>query len=345
MVNHLADDLRCLDEVLGKRDDRRFEVIGLHVRRSSVAVAKGFDEHVLGGVVDATRPVEPQVARFIPGRLGELLRDVDPVVRVFGQNMELGGDEDHGPMIGPDCPPKTRAGVRQAEAAQRNARATAKNNPNRYRNQHLNGQGHRQLWAGRGVVRQTQRVSIRLTRPSSAELLLLAQAATSDSLTYDTVGISAMAEPPSGYRLDRWSISLGKGEHAFDRAVEALRHWRVHEGAGLVVYAGGLPTVDSVVAMAAPLPVGWVEVVCRVVAVIDEPDRFGFTYGTLSVHPEQGEESFTVIRASDGSTDFRIVAASRPRHVLARALPPVARRLQRAAINRYLAAMKSAIDG
>ena len=191
---------------------------------------------------------------------------------------------------------------------------------------------------------QTQRVSIRLTRPSSAELLPLAEAGRRDSLTYDTVGISAMTEPPAGYRLDRWSTSLGKGEHAFDRAVEALRHWRVHEGAGLVVYASGPPTVDSVVAMAAPLPIGWVEVVCRVVDVIDEPDRFGFTYGTLSVHPEQGEESFTVIRASDANSEFRIVAVSRPRHVLARALPPVARRLQRAATNRYLAAMQSAID-
>ena len=193
-------------------------------------------------------------------------------------------------------------------------------------------------------MRQTQRVSIRLTRPSSAELLSLAEAGTRDSLTYDTVGISAMTEPPSGYRLERWSRSLGKSEHAFDRAVEALRHWRVHEGAGLVVHACGPPTVDSVVAMAAPLPIGWVEVVCRVVDVIDEPDRFGFTYGTLSVHPEQGEESFTVIRASDGNSEFRIVAVSRPRHVLARALPPVARRLQRAATNRYLAAMQSAID-
>ena len=64
-------------------------------------------------------------------------------------------------------------------------------------------------------MRQTQRVSIRLTRPSSAELISLAQAATSDSLAYDTVGISAMNDPPSGYRLDRWSRSLGKHEHAF----------------------------------------------------------------------------------------------------------------------------------
>ena len=166
-----------------------------------------------------------------------------------------------------------------------------------------------------------------------------------DSLTYDTVGISAMTEPPSGYRLDHWSVSLGKGEHVFDRAAEALRHWRVHEGAGLVVLASGPLTVASVVAMAAPLPIGWIELVCRIVGVIDEPSRYGFTYGTLSVHPEQGEESFTVTRASDGNTDFEIAAASRPRHALARALPPVARRLQTTATNRYLAAMRSAVEG
>jgi uncharacterized protein (UPF0548 family) len=154
-----------------------------------------------------------------------------------------------------------------------------------------------------------------------------------------------MDEPPAGYRQDRWSRSIGTGEHTYERATEALRSWRVHEGAGLVVAASGPPTVDSVVAMAAPLPIGWVEVVCRVVGVVDGPDRFGFTYGTLPVHPEQGEESFTVIRNPDGAIEFRIVAASRPRQVLARAVPPVARRLQRAATGRYLAAMQSFVNG
>jgi len=153
-----------------------------------------------------------------------------------------------------------------------------------------------------------------------------------------------MVAPPDGYRLDRWSQSLGREDHVFERAVEALRNWRVHEGAGLVVHSGGPPTIDSVVAMAAPLPLGWVEVVCRVVEVVDQPDRFGFTYGTLSVHPEQGEESFTVVRLEDGTSSFEIVAVSRPRQVLDRAFPPIARRLQIAATNRYLAAMQSAAD-
>jgi len=186
-------------------------------------------------------------------------------------------------------------------------------------------------------------VSIRLTRPSAAELRSLADAGATDSLTYATVGMSAMPEPPAGYRLDRWSRFLGEGEHTFGLAVDALRSWRVHEGAGLVVQAAGPPTTNSVVAMAAPLPIGWIEVVCRVLEVVDERERFGFTYGTLSVHPEQGEESFTVIRSDEGDTVFHIVAASRPRQLLARALPPIARRLQVAATNRYFTAMQSAV--
>ena len=96
--------------------------------------------------------------------------------------------------------------------------------------------------------------------------------------------------------------------------------------------------------MAAPLPVGWIDVVCRVVAVVDEPERFGFTYGTLPIHPEQGEESFTVTRSDDGGFIFEIVAVSRPRQLLARAVPPVARRLQAAATNRYLKAMHAAVS-
>ena len=117
----------------------------------------------------------------------------------------------------------------------------------------------------------------------------------------------------------------------------------VHEGAGFIVEAEGAPSVGSVVAMAAPLPVGFIEVVCRVVEVIDRPDRCGFTYGTLSVHPEQGEESFTVVRGADDSVTFEIVAVSRPRHLLARVCPPVARHLQRAATVRYLDAMQVAV--
>ena len=112
----------------------------------------------------------------------------------------------------------------------------------------------------------------------------------------------------------------------------------------MVVCADRPPALGDVVAMSAPLPIGFVDVVCRVVTVIDEPDRFGFAYGTLPVHAERGEESFTVVRGRDGGITFEIVAVSRPRHPLARLCPPVARRLQRAATERYLDAMAKAVS-
>jgi len=186
-------------------------------------------------------------------------------------------------------------------------------------------------------------VPIRLTCPSADDLRPLADAGRLDSLTYEPVGMSHALTAPTGYRLDRWSRVLGTSHGVFERASEAIRTWQVHRGAGLVVCADEAPVVDAVVALCAPLPVGYIEIVCRVVTAVDLPDRFGFAYGTLSVHPEQGEESFTVIREADGTVVFEIVAVSRPRHFLARALPPVARNLQRRATARYLDAMTSAV--
>jgi uncharacterized protein (UPF0548 family) len=187
-------------------------------------------------------------------------------------------------------------------------------------------------------------MAIRLKRPSPEALDSLVANGNADTLTYEPVGLTAFAQAPGGYRLDRRSCSLGLGDQIFARAVEALQQWRVQRGAGLVVVADEPPHVGLVVAMSAPLPVmGFIDVVCRVVAVTDQSDRWGFSYGTLSVHPEQGEESFMVLRGPDNTVTFDIIAVSRPRHALARTFPPVARRLQHAATTRYLEAMQSAV--
>jgi uncharacterized protein (UPF0548 family) len=64
--------------------------------------------------------------------------------------------------------------------------------------------------------------------------------------------------------------------------------------------------------------------------VIDEPERFGFAYGTLSQHAEGGEERFTVEyhRQSD-EVWYDIYAFSRPGHFLVRLGYPYARYLQK----------------
>lgn len=50
---------------------------------------------------------------------------------------------------------------------------------------------------------------------------------------------------------------------------------------------------------------------CRVIYVIDEPERSGFAYGTLPGHPESGEELFLLQWHEDGQIAFTITAFSK----------------------------------
>ena len=89
-------------------------------------------------------------------------------------------------------------------------------------------------------------------------------------------------------------------------------------------------------AFALPLLGAWVSGACRIVQVVDDGDAFGFAYGTLPHHPEQGEEAFLVRRRADGSVVFEIVAFSRPATLPTRLIGPFGRWLQRRSIDRYL---------
>jgi uncharacterized protein (UPF0548 family) len=161
-----------------------------------------------------------------------------------------------------------------------------------------------------------------------------------DSLTYAPAGISMGDLAPSGLKRRHWTTPLS-GSNAFERAVEALRTWAMHRGSGLRVAADGPIAVGTNVAFSAPLPIGFVGGTCRIVAVVDEPNRYGFAYGTLSVHPERGEEAFVVSRDADGNVRLDIDGVSRPAQRFARLVPPLADLLQDRAVRRYLAAMRT----
>ncbi len=115
----------------------------------------------------------------------------------------------------------------------------------------------------------------------------------------------------------------------------------MHRGAGLRVAADGSIAVGTNVAFSAPLPIGFVDGTCRIMVVVDEPDRYGFAYGTLSVHPERGEEAFVVSRDTNGNVRLDIDAVSRPAPMLARLIPPLGDHLQDRTVRRYLAAMRT----
>ena len=98
------------------------------------------------------------------------------------------------------------------------------------------------------------------------------------------------------------------------------------------------PIAGSTVAVAAPLGPLAAVAVCRIVAVVDKSDRYGFAYGTLPGHPEHGEEAFLVER-SDRRAAFRIIAFSRPADLLARLGGRITRAIQERASRRYLQAL------
>ena len=183
---------------------------------------------------------------------------------------------------------------------------------------------------------------MRLRRPGSDATADLVNGCAADHLTYEPAGISLGPTVPAGFRRRRWSVEL-HGAQAFERAVAAIRGWEVHRGSGLTVVADGGLAVGTNVVITAPLPIGYVDVACRIVAVIDEEDRFGFAYGTLSVHPEQGEEAFLVSRSAHVSATFSVEAISRSAYRLGRLAPFVTDRLQNQANNRYLRAMERAV--
>lgn len=153
------------------------------------------------------------------------------------------------------------------------------------------------------------------------------------SLTYSEVGATA-GELPAGYRHTRASAVIGTGRDRFDQAAENVLKWGMQHGAGLRVQA---TSEAAAVGTELIVRLGPVPAPCRVVYVLDEPDRRGFAYGTLAGHPESGEELFSV--RYDPATDevhAEVVAFSRPATWWSRLGGPVTRLLQRVVTRRYL---------
>jgi len=179
-----------------------------------------------------------------------------------------------------------------------------------------------------------------LRRPSDERLQQILEDQQARPFPYPSVGATATGEVPDGYHHDRFETNLAPDR--FDAAREALRAWAPQRGAGIRVYPGDPVAADQAFVLVLPLPgPGCAVAPGRVVYVIDEPDRFGFAYGTLPAHPAWGEEAFMVTR-SGGRVRFQVVAFSRPHDPLARLGGPLARAVQVRTIRSYLRSMEAA---
>lgn len=155
--------------------------------------------------------------------------------------------------------------------------------------------------------------------------------------TYDAVGHTALGPPPGFHWFER-SATLARRD--LDGVSADLFGWRMQERSGLRVWASEVPLRTDTLALLrlGPGPLS-IAIPCRVVYVVDEPDRRGFAYGTLPGHPESGEERFMLRRHDDGRIEATVCAFSRPATTLAQATGPLGRRFQHLMARRYLAAL------
>lgn len=154
--------------------------------------------------------------------------------------------------------------------------------------------------------------------------------------TYAEIGATA-GPPPKGYHHLEASSVIGHGRARFEEAAAEGMRWGMLRGAGLRVDA-----TSEVAAVGSEVIVGLgpIRVPCRVVYVVDEPDRRGFAYGTLPGHAETGEELFAVRFDPVAEIVYAEVSAfSRHGTWWSRLGGPVTTLTQRVVFKRYLRAL------
>jgi uncharacterized protein (UPF0548 family) len=163
--------------------------------------------------------------------------------------------------------------------------------------------------------------------------------------TYADLGVTLAGIQPDGFRHDRYEVVLGQGFETFERAVRGLKGWEAHRQPGIRVFPSdkAIQTGATVIVTFGSPLVG-VAAPCRIVSVVGERTRWGFAYGTLPGHPEQGEEAFIVLLGSDDTVRFEITAFSRPSDPLVRLSGPVGRGIQRWGTNGYLRALQRFVE-
>ncbi len=155
------------------------------------------------------------------------------------------------------------------------------------------------------------------------------------AFSYRSLGCTSSEIPrdalPLGYVRDHERTELGRGADVFAAACRALRSWKMFDLGWAAVVDPTCPIeVGREVGVVARVGCFWTLNACRILEVYDEPGRrFGFVYGTLDEHAEEGEERFLIEVDSAGRVWFDLVAVSRPHRWYVRLGRPVARLLQR----------------
>jgi uncharacterized protein (UPF0548 family) len=173
-----------------------------------------------------------------------------------------------------------------------------------------------------------------LTKPSRERIQLLIDSWRKAPFNYAEVGQS-LGPAPAGYAANHGRIKLGYGEADFNKAVEALRSWKMFDlGWVSICWPDARIEVGTTVAALARHLGFWSLHPARIVFLVDDVDarmrRSGFAYGTLQGHGERGEETFIIewLHADD-SVWYDLRSFSRPGQLLTTLGYPIARMLQK----------------
>jgi len=168
--------------------------------------------------------------------------------------------------------------------------------------------------------------------------------------SYKEVGAS-QNNVPKDYPINQYRARLGDGEATFTRAKNALQNWTMYKLGWTKIYPPAAPIeACEVVCVVVDHGFCWSLNPCRIVYVLEETtrevERFGFAFGTLPGHSEEGEERFTVEwqRGGDDSVWYELLAFARPQHILAKIGSPFVRLTQRRFAKDSFSAMQKAVN-
>lgn len=183
-----------------------------------------------------------------------------------------------------------------------------------------------------------------LQKPSEARLEALVEGLATTPFSYSAVGATAEVLPTT-YWTDRAAVDLGTGHGVFARAKAVLADLSMFDNGVTELYPRTPRVKPGQVVLVQLRVLGlWSVNPCRVVYVVDTPEQFGFAYGTLPGHAEQGEEVFLVRRNSGGRVWFETNAFSRPQEWLVKLGNPYAKKLQQRVKQLYLDGFTKAMD-
>ena len=184
----------------------------------------------------------------------------------------------------------------------------------------------------------------RLSHPTKAQIDFFINARSQHPFSYAQIGLS-MNGSPAGFNVDHNRIVIGSGESDFARAKTAVHNWKMFNFPWAKLWWPDTPIEPGRTVAILVKHVGFYSLnACRIVYTIDEPDRFGFAYGTLPDHAETGEERFSVeFDRSTSDITYDLFAFSKPNQTLAKLGYPMSRFLQKRFARESKAAMHRAV--